>query len=316
MKLTRRFKPGNRPTSLVVVTTLLTLLVSYTQGREWTSVNGKKLEADYAGFDGQEVSLVMTASKRVTVPIKQLSKEDQAWVAFEAPAETPVAGTFGSWLTGKWELRVQDEVPVAVFGGKGLDANKKYPMVFAYVDTGIRERNAPQPPNGAQLVEWVKTFSDLDNYLKRPCIVVAYLANTRSALTLPLSERLLEALPVDTKRVYAVGEGQGGSGAVWLANHTKPYVTACIGAGGAALLGRVPDDGDWKKLYRKCPTWVVIANDGTPFFLESARQAIEELRGLKSFRYTELPSGGDFLAGPLFKDEATHEWLFSQGLGR
>ena len=62
--------------------TLFTLfLTPLAQGRTWTNLQGKKLEAEFIRLDGQKAVLKRSGGQTVSIPLSQLSREDRDFIA-------------------------------------------------------------------------------------------------------------------------------------------------------------------------------------------------------------------------------------------
>lgn len=62
--------------------TLFTLfLTPLAQGRTWTNLQGKKLEAEFIRLDGQKAVLKRSGGQTVSIPLTQLSREDRDFIA-------------------------------------------------------------------------------------------------------------------------------------------------------------------------------------------------------------------------------------------
>ncbi len=79
--------------------------------RQWTSTDGKKVEAAMAGMDGEAVKLKLRTGAVVIVPLVRLSSDDQAF-ARQAPA--PAAGKAAPEKTWPRTVAVADISPVTV----------------------------------------------------------------------------------------------------------------------------------------------------------------------------------------------------------
>ena len=51
------------------------------QGRTWTNLQGKKLEAEFIRLDGQKAVLKRSGGQTVSIPLSQLSREDRDFIA-------------------------------------------------------------------------------------------------------------------------------------------------------------------------------------------------------------------------------------------
>lgn len=283
------------------------------RSREWTSTDGRKLEADFVSATGDSVIVKRAADGRsFTLPLKGLSDADQTWVKEElAKNAKPVEGPYATLLTGEWALSEDDGLPFALFGAKDLDASKKYPLV---VGLHGRSQNAE---NGKQLGPFSKSFSEPGRYEKNPCIILAPLgyqpfggqgtawSNEPGTKTLALIEKLIESLPIDENRIYVVGYSMGGFGACHFAvTEPKRFAAVVAGAGCTGV-----DSAD---VFKRLPLWLHHAADDPTVEVRYSRDLAEALKRSETMKYTEYPTGGHGIAGTIFTDDAVHEWIFQQ----
>lgn len=64
-------------------------LLSPAEGRTWTNTQGKTLEAEFVKLDGQKAVLTRAGGQTVTIPLNQLSKADQDFIAGQGTAAAP-----------------------------------------------------------------------------------------------------------------------------------------------------------------------------------------------------------------------------------
>lgn len=64
-------------------------LLSPAEGRTWTNTQGKTLEAEFVKLDGQKAVLPRAGGQTVTIPLNQLSKADQDFIAGQGTAAAP-----------------------------------------------------------------------------------------------------------------------------------------------------------------------------------------------------------------------------------
>lgn len=299
--------------SLPVSVLLWCLLASAGQSREWTSADGRKLEAEFVSATDEAVTLKRAADGRsFTLPMQGLSAADQTWVIEErAKNAKPIEGPYASLLTGDWALSEDDGLPFALFGAKDLDASRKYPLVVAL------HGRSPNEENGKQLGPFSKSFAEAARYEKNPCIIFAPHGyqpyggqgtawnNEPGTKALALIEKLVETLPIDENRIYVVGYSMGGFGACHFAV-TEPKRFAAVVAG-AGCTG--PDSAD---VFKRLPIWLFHAADDPTVDVKYSRDLAEALKRSETMKYTEYPTGGHGIAGTIFNDDALHEWLFQQ----
>lgn len=56
-------------------------LTPLAQGRTWTNLQGKKLEAAFIRLDGQKAVLKRSGGQTVSIPLSLLSREDRDFIA-------------------------------------------------------------------------------------------------------------------------------------------------------------------------------------------------------------------------------------------
>jgi len=286
--------------------------------REWTSNDGKKLEAEFISASEGQVNMKRPTGQMVTLPLSRLSAEDQAWVAQQAagaavPAETKLlGGPFGNLITGSWALSEYDGLKFALYGGKGLKAETKYPLVVAL------HGKSPNTENGKQVGGWMDSFRKAENEAVRPCFIVAPMSAQPAAgqgmgwngdevtQVIKLIKALIKDLPIDPKRVYIVGHSMGGYGACHIMASEPRLFAAAIPVAGVS-------SGDAAALDRK-PIWMFHAVDDKAVPVSSAQEFAALLKKDKQFKYTELPTGGHGVVGSIFNNPETHTWLFAQQL--
>lgn len=288
-------------------------LIRTATAREWTSTDGRKLEADFVSATADAVTIKRPGDARpLTLPMNRLSQADQDWVKAEAAKNAkPVEGPYAALLTGDWALSQDGPLPFALFGAKDLDATKKYPLVVALHG---RSQNAE---NGKQLGPFSKSFAEPARYEKNPCIIFAPLgyqpyggegtawSNEPGTKALETIEMLIESLPIDENRVYVVGYSMGGFGACHFAV-TEPKRFAAVVAG-AGCTG--PSSAD---VFKRLPIWLHHAADDPTVEVQYSRDLAEALKRSDTMKYTEYPTGGHGIAGTIFNDDAVHEWIFQQ----
>lgn len=98
--------PGLRPSDAAMLN-----LPGTGEVREWTNVNGKKIEAEYRGVENGKIVLYFK-DREWKVPPDQFVEADQQWVANQAMAAVQEAGAEA----------MNNMPPVASAGGNGFDA--------------------------------------------------------------------------------------------------------------------------------------------------------------------------------------------------
>lgn len=309
-------------TRIVLVVLLSSFVIGSVHSREWTSTDGKKLQADFVSLSGDQVVLRLGDGRTVPVSLTRLSASDQAFVKEQPVGEKPanatgavkkVEGPFASLLTGDWALSEFKGLPFAIYGAADLNAAQKYPLVLAL--HGKSQNNE----NGKQVGGWMKSFAKADNYKERPCIIVAPLCyqpfggtgagwyDKPGTQAIAMVKELMKSLPIDKDRIYITGHSMGGFGTCHLIN-TEPRLFAA----GVAMSGCTGPEsaGNLKKV----PLWLFHAADDATVPVKGARDLAAALKRDKSFKYTEYPTGGHGIPPKVYDDPETHLWLFAQGL--
>jgi dipeptidyl aminopeptidase/acylaminoacyl peptidase len=293
-------------------------------GREWTSLDGKKLDAEFVRNSGETVTLKRAADGReFTIPLSRLSPADREWIKAQggtpagvpssSAAPKPIDGPYAKLITGEWVPSEFHGLPYVIYGGKELDGARKYPLILAL--HGKSSNNE----NGKQVGGWMKSFARNDRYKKHPCVVVAPLcyqpfggggggwSEKPGSEAVDLIKDLIKNLAVvDKERIYVVGHSMGGFGTCHLMTREPRLFAAGIPVAGCG------SSGDAGELKRK-PIWLFHAADDDVVSVDGARNFAEALKRSKTFKYTEYPDGGHGIIGRVFDDDAVHEWLFSAG---
>ncbi|MEP4077351.1 prolyl oligopeptidase family serine peptidase [Haloferula sp.] len=301
-----------------VLSFLLTLiLAAVAQARQWTSIDGRKLEAEFVSSSDNKVILKRDADGEVfTLPVDKLSEADREWIEDNkdkpAPTEPPakMEGPAAELLTGSWVLREEKGLPYTIFGAADLDANKKYPLVISLHGKSNNDVNGKQK-------QYLKHFEQDARYQKNPAILVAPLcyqphggtgggwSAKPGEQTIDLIEKLVKDLPVDENRIYLLGYSMGGGGTIHLVtSEPKLFAAAIVIAGWAS--------GDASKVFKKVPCWAFHGGKDDVVDPSSIQELAEDLKRVDSFKYTEFPDDGHSVWGKSLNSEATHEWLFSQ----
>ncbi len=282
--------------------------------REWTSSDGRKLEAELVSSTADEVTVKRAADGRVfTLALVQLSAEDRAFVQGQAKAAArPFAGPLAELITGDWALSEFEGLPFALYGSKDLSATGSYPLVVA-----LHGRNQNNE-NGKQVSGWMRGFTQPGRYEKNPCIILAPLGyqpyggsgtawrEKPGTQTLALIKHVLKNLPVDKNRVYSIGFSMGGFGVCHFI-HTEPRLFAAgVAVAGCTQPQTAPS-------FKQTPVWLFHAADDPTVDVSYSRDLAAALAKNKACKYTEYATGGHGIAGTVFETVEVHEWLFAQG---
>ncbi len=303
-------------TSLLVLALLIS--AGSLHAREWTSSDGRKMQAEFVSATATDVTLKLAAGGQIsTLPISRLSAEDQRWIAAQGsksaePAKV-MAGPFADLVTGEWALSEFKGLPFALYASKDLDSAKRIPLILAL--HGKSQNNE----NGKQVGGWMKTFSKEENHKERPCIVVAPLcyqpyggtgggwSDKPGLQAVALVKELIKSLPVDKERVYCVGYSMGGFGTCHLINSEPRMFAAGVAVAGCT---GVETAGTFKKV----PLWLFHATDDATVEVKYSRDLAKALEKAKDCKYTEYPTGGHGIVGKVFDEPDMHMWLFAKGV--
>lgn len=295
----------------------LFLIVCSLHAREWTSSDGRKLQADFVSATATHVTLKI-AGKDTPVPLNRLSAADQAFVKEQASkpvAAKPVEGPFAELITGDWALSKHKDLPFALYASKDLDASKSYPLILAL------HGKSQNDENGKQVGGWMKSFLKEDRFKNNPCIIAAPLcyqpyggtgggwSDKPGEEALSLVKELLKSLPIDKARVYCVGYSMGGFGTCHLIN-SEPRLFAA----GVAVAGCTGPDT--AKTFKKVPLWLFHAADDNNVPVKYSRDLAEALKREPDCKFTEYPDGGHGIVGKVFEEEEMHTWLFAKGVAK
>ncbi|MGI8604200.1 MAG: alpha/beta fold hydrolase [Verrucomicrobiales bacterium] len=302
----------------------LGIISSVLSAREWTSSDGKKLEADFVSSSGDSVTLKRGSDGReFTLPLARLSPADRDWVKEQSSSEkakaapsagsAPIDGTYATLLNGDWATSVRKGLPFVLYGGKNLESVKKYPLVLAL--HGKSSNNE----NGKQVGGWMKSFAKDERYKKNPCLIVAPLcyqpyggsgggwSDKPGAEAVDLVKDLIKELPIiDKERIYVIGHSMGGFGVCHLMAREPRLFAAGIPVSGCGSTGEA---GELKRR----SLWLFHAANDETVKVDGSRKFAEALERSKVFKYTEYPDGGHGIVGRVFDDDAVHEWLFAAG---
>lgn len=301
-----------------LLTVSLLWFAGISQAREWTSSDGRTLEADFVSMEDGQVKLKRPTGQVFSLALDRLSELDQSWVKLQAsaPKVEPVGklieGPFAKLITGNWELSETEGVKFAFYGGKTMSAELKYPLILAL------HGKSKNTANGKQVASWMKSFTSAENESVRPCFVLAPMSDQPEAgegmgwngeevdRVIKLVKAMVKDLPVDAKRIYIVGHSMGGYGTCHIMASEPRLFAAAIPVAGVS-------PGDVGELSRK-PIWMFHAEDDSSTPVAGAREFADQMKKNKQFKYTESKTGGHGVVGQVFKDPETQTWLFAQSL--
>lgn len=228
-------------------------------------------------------------------------------IAGLAPAAP--ANDYPALITGAWEeANFRGKLPYRIFGGRSIQAGKRYPLVI-YLH-GIHVRG---DDNQKHLTGEAKSFGYQRHYSKRPCFIIApqcpkraYWTGAPGKLVIDLVKELTENLPIDCSRIYLTGYSMGGYG-TWslLAQQPKLFAAAIPVAGG----------GEPKQAarYKNIPVWAFHGEKDAVVSATASQQMVDALKQAGgNIRYTEFKGSGHLVSKQVYLDDSVHRWLFEQ----
>lgn len=287
-------------------------------GRTWTSSDGRTIEADLVGVEGGKVTLKRIADKRVvTLNVDALSEDDRRFLLEQADKPLPGAAPkpveakdiFADRITGDFEKLEFRNLKLRFFGGKELDGAGTYPLVIF-----LHGRGSGGSDNEKQLGSGPRSFAQPANYGDRPCFIlvpqcpddtIGWNGGVQDDL-FKLIELALKSLPIDKKRVYLTGLSMGGYG-TWSAIAREPDLFAAAipvcGGGNPASAREL----------RKLPIWAFHGEDDDIVPADQSRRMVEALEKARAnIKYTELPGVKHNAWDFVYPKAEVHEWLFAQ----
>jgi len=286
--------------------------------REWTSNDGKKLEAEFVSATAEAVLVRRAGDGRdVSLPLARLSEADRQWVGTQKPPVPPAdtgrlaAGPYAELITGEWALSKFKNLPFALYASKDLKAGQTHPLVV------MLHGKSSNDENGRQVASWMKSLTLPARYERHPCVLLAPLcyqphgdtgggwSDEPGRETVALVKDLLKSLPLDKARIYLTGYSMGGFGTCHLlTSEPRLFAAGILIAGGGGT-------GDAATL-KRIPLWVFHAADDAVVKVDGARALAKALQRSKTFKYTEYLDGGHGIPDRVFADDAVHQWLFAQ----
>lgn len=286
------------------------------EAREWKTADGSKtIVAEYVGAKNGKVTIRRKTDQKIfTIALDTLSPEDRDWVSKQAEGEAQQAAKadkdnpFAKLLTGEWQRSEGHGLSYRIYGARKLRGADEtgYPLVI-YLHGRGGDVMTPEEPGEA------RSFSQEDNYRKRPCVIIAPQCKTEgswdgqnSAAVLEIIDDLVKNLAVDKKRIYLTGYSMGGYGTFHLLGEEPKLFAAGVPIAGGG-------DPNKAEIYKKVPVWVFHGAKDETVKPEQSRRMVEALKEEKSdVKYTEYEDGDHGIAGRVYADAKLHEWLFEQ----
>lgn len=242
-----------------------------------------------------------------------LGFKDTAHTRLAAPmGELTAAYTKKTHLYGKWPFFMSYYLMLP----EGYDARYPYPLVMElpgrdYKSHAGRILARPEYRHAFKAIVVVPFISDRTLW-KTPPEPDLKLAPGAGPLDIdPLADavglifKLAEQFTVDPRRVYVVGHNTGGMGAYAAAANYNHVFAAAVSSGGA-----------WTPTQADQVNIPVLAYHGAADPLIPAELDREFVNAAKAaganIHYVELPNRQDDIAGEIFTNAQTWQWLFSQ----
>lgn len=283
--------------------------------RQWTSSDGKSLQAELLEFDDHEVKVKLASNFNIVkIPLERLSDSDREFVMDlvrkrqkdnalkDGPMAAQVQGSFVKAVS-KLGLNYQ------FFGNPEWDGSKRYPLVIWLHGSGSSGTDNEKQMGGATGV-----FTKKENQTERPCFVLAPQCpdsaigwkNEVAGKLMALIGDIIEKLPVDVSRVYLTGSSMGGFG-TWSLAAKYPDVFACA----VPLCG----GGDPKtaEAIKGVPVWAFHGDKDDMVPIERDRVMVAAVKAAGgNVQFTELVDTGHSISGIVYAKPELHYWMFQQ----
>ena len=292
--------------------------------REWTSTDGRTIEAEFISATATGVTVKRKSDLRIVkIPLERLTEADQKWVTENKDKPKPArlgldpkpadlkGNAYAEMLTGDWHLAEYRGLPYAIYGAKKLDPTKTYPLILGLHGKSTRNDNGMQTGGFG-------VFTKVKTYKENPAIIVAPLCyqpfggsgggwnKKPGTQAIDLIKDISKNLPlVDKNRVYILGYSMGGGGTAKLMTDEPKLFAA-----GIVVAGWVEDSA--AKVFKRVPVWAFHGSDDDVVDPGSIQKMAKSLKRSKIFKYTEFEGQGHGIVGEVFKDPAVIEWLFAQ----
>jgi predicted peptidase len=202
-----------------------------------------------------------------------------------------------------------EKFPYRLLTPEGYDPKQLYPLVVYLHGAGSRGSD-----NERQLAGPVREFASPENRKKHPGFILApqcpadthWAAFIRHGTVDALLADLPKKYSIDVKRVYVIGQSDGGWG-VWqlLALNPKRYAAAIPICGWG-------DPADAAKM-AKVPIWVFHGAKDNVEPVKSSRDMVAALtKAGGTPRYTEYKDAGHAIWDRVYTDGKVLDWLFDQ----
>jgi predicted peptidase len=288
-------------------------LLTLSHARTWTSADGRTVEADFVSATDTEVTIRTNNGKSFTLKLDQVSQEDREFVTTKlatatAPPADESSGKYNELATGNWEKSKHNDLEYRFYAEPKLRRSKttQFPLVIYLHGRGGKVMEREDFPDHSS-----KTFSNPENYKKRPCFILVPQAagnepwsGNQGNNVLDLISDLIKELPIDKNRIYITGYSMGGYGTWWaLGKEPKRFAAGIPIAGGG--------NPSTTSVMQKIPIWAFHGAKDEVVPVEQTRKMVEALEKRGIIKYTEIPDKGHDVWN-VYQDEKVHEWLFEQ----
>jgi len=230
-------------------------------------------------------------------------------------------------LTAKFEAHTYrnaqgETMPYRLFRPEKVEAGAKFPLILYLHGAGglgmdneknIRGGNLPgshlwalPSTQAKQPVFVVAPQTDSGWGPRRGAPVEAGVVSRGARLALEIVDQLRAGLPVDSKRIYVMGNSMGGAGAWYVIAQRPDLFAAAVpmcGGGDPATAPR----------FRSVPVWNFHGDADKTVPVERSREMVEAARKAGgAVRYTEYPGVGHNVAQWAATEPALVEWVFAQ----
>ena len=286
--------------------------------RQWTSSDGKALQAELLEFDDKEIKVKLTMNFNIVkIPLDRLSEADRAYVmdmvARRKKDNSLKEGSYAPQVQGKFVKAVSKlGLNYQFYGDPEWDGAKRYPLVIWLHGSGSSGTD-----NQAQMGGATGVFTKKENQAERPCFMLAPQCpdaaigwkNEVAGKLMTLIADIMEKLPVDPARIYLTGSSMGGFG-TWSLAAKYPDIFACA----VPLCG----GGDPKtaEAIKKVPVWAWHGDKDEMVPIERDRVMVAAVKAVGgNVQFTELVDTGHSISGIVYAKPELHYWMFQQRKG-
>lgn len=286
--------------------------------REWESIDGKVLKAEFISANERYVTIRRQSDgRRFTIKLTQISEKDREWVEqkieeSKGPGKKEPSGMFKDRLNDDWEKMEFGSLKFRFWASDKLKSTKRYPLVVF-----LHGRGSGGTDNEKQLFSVPRKLTSKTFYKENPSFLFAPQCpdDTRGWRgtyiddVIKLIKEGIEHLPVDRNRIYITGVSMGGFG-TWEALSIAPelFAAAVPVCGGASP--------SIAKRIKNIPIWTHHGEADEVVKVDWTRGIVNALEKAKgNIKYTEYPidSGVKHDAWrPCYNNPEVFDWMFSQ----